>query len=90
MIKRIINRYKAKKEHKNRIINPLYNLNFNLFVDTVKSVNKQVLLNELIESTGIDSNDIIAILTLDKAIEDGKALGMITELYNKSETYIGE
>ena len=87
MLKTLLNRYKAKKDHKQRITNPLYNLNFNLFVDTVKSVNKQVLLNELIESTGIDSNDIIAILTLDKAIEDGKALGMVTEFYTKSETY---
>ena len=86
-IKKHIIRNKAKKEHKNRMTSPLWNLRFNDTLNTIKAINKQILLNELIESTNIDSNDIIAILTLDKAIEDGKALGMITELYTKSETY---
>ena len=70
--------------------NPLWNLSFNHAVNTIKAINKQILLNELMEACGANPNDAIALVSIDRAIEDGKALGMITELYNKSETYIGE
>ena len=86
-IKKYITRTSARKEHNNRITNPLYNLGFNNTVEAIKAINKQILLNELLEASGTDSNNVIAILAIDKAIEDGKALGMITELYTKSETY---
>ena len=87
MIKTLINRYKAKKEHKNRMTDPLHNLQFNQTVDTIKAINKQVLLNELMEACAANPNDSIALLAIDRAIEDGKKLGMITEFYTKSETY---
>ena len=86
-IKKHIRRNLAKKEHNNRMTNPLCDLSFNHTLETIKAINKQILLNELLEASGTDSNDVIAILAIDKAIEDGKALGMITELYTKSEAY---
>lgn len=90
MLKRIINRRKAKKEHNERMTELHWNLSFNRTVETIKTINKQILLNELMEACGASPNDSIALISIDRAIEDGKALGMITELYNKSETYIGE
>lgn len=87
MLKRIINRHKAKKEHKNRLTELHWNLRFHHAVETIKTINKQILLNELMEACGANPNDSIALVSIDRAIEDGKALGMITELYNKSETY---
>lgn len=90
MLKRIINRHKAKKEHNERMTELHWNLNFYRTVETIKTINKQILLNELMEACNADPNDSIALVSIDRAIEDGKALGMITELYNKSETYIGE
>ena len=90
MLKRIINRRKAKKEHNERMTELHWNLSFNRTVETIKTINKQILLNELMEACEASPNDSIALISIDRAIEDGKALGMITELYNKSETYIGE
>lgn len=87
MLKTIINRYKAKKEHNNRMTSPLWDLSFNHTVNTIKAINKQILLNELMEACGANPNDSIALVSIDRAIEDGRALGMITELYNKSELY---
>ena len=87
MLKTIINRYKAKKEHKNRITSPLWDLQFNHMVNTIKAINKQILLNELMEACGAKPNDSIALLSIDRAIEDARALGKVTEFYTKSETY---
>ena len=87
MLKRIINRHKAKREHNNRMTNPLWNLSFNHAVNTIKAINKQILLNELMEACGASPNDSIALVNIDRAIEDAKALGKVTELYTKSETY---
>lgn len=87
MLKTLINRYKAKKEHKNRMTNPLWDLQFNHMVDTVKAINKQILLNELMECCGASPNDSIALLSIDRAIEDARTLGKVTEFYTKSETY---
>ena len=43
MLKRIINRHKAKKEHNNRMTNPLWDLSFNHTLETIKAINKQIL-----------------------------------------------
>lgn len=87
MLKRIINRNKARKEHNERMTELHWNLNFYNTVNTIKSINKQILLNELMEACGASPNDSIALLAIDRAIEDGKKLGMVTEFYTKSETY---
>lgn len=87
MIKKLINRYKAKQEHKNRITSPTWDLQFNNHVEQVKAINKQILLNNLMEVTNTSPNDIIAICNLDRTIEDGRINGMITELYTKPEGY---
>lgn len=87
MLKRIINRHKAKKEHKNRLTELHWNLSFNYTVETIKTINKQILLNELMEACGASPNDSIALISIDRAIEDAKTLGKVTELYTKSETY---
>ena len=81
MIKKLINRYKAKQEHKNRT--EFYNLDFNYHVEQVKAINKKVLLNNLMEVTNTAPDDILAILNLNKVIEDGRDNGMITEFYTR-------
>lgn len=85
MFKKLINRYKAKQEHKNR--KEFYNLDFNNQLEFRKAINKQILLNNLMEVTNTSPDDLIAICNLDKAIEDGRKLGMITEFYTKGEGY---
>lgn len=85
MIKKLINRYKAKQEHKNRKV--FYNLDFNNQLELRKVINKQILLNNLMEVTNTAPDDLIAICNLDKVIEDGKKFGIITEFYTKGENH---
>ena len=87
IIKKQITLNRAKHEHAERVTNPMWNLNFNHTVETIKTINKQILLNNLIEASGVNPNDSIAIMNIDRAIEDGKALGMITEFYTTPEEY---
>ena len=86
-IKKHIRRNKAKHEHAERVTNPMWNLSFNHAVNTIKAINKQILLNELMEACGANPNDSIALVSIDRAIEDARTLGKVTEFYTKSETY---
>ena len=81
MFKKLINSYKARKEHKNR--REFYNLNFNGYLNQVKHINKQILLHNLMEVTNTDPSDIVSILNLDKLIEDNRKIGVVTELYTR-------
>lgn len=85
MIKKLINRYKAKQEHKTR--KEFYDLDFNNQLELRKAINKQILLHNLMEVTNTSPDDLTAICNLDKAIEDGRKFGMITEFYTKGEGY---
>jgi hypothetical protein len=87
MLKKLINKFKAKKEHNPRITSPLYDLDFNNQLELRKAINKEILLHNLMEATNTSPDDLIAICNLDKAIEDGKAFGMITELYTRPDNY---
>ena len=87
MLKRIANRIKAKKEHKNRMSELHWLLPFNIELDTRKVINKQVLFNELLEATNANPNDPIALLSIERSIEDAKLMGFVTEFYTKSEIY---
>lgn len=85
MFKKLYNRWKAKQEHKNRSTDPLYDLDFNNQLELRKAINKQILLNNLMEVTNTSPDDLIAICNLDKVIEDGRENGLITELYTRPE-----
>ena len=87
MLKRITNRIKAKKEHKNRMSELHWLLPFNSELDTRKVINKQVLFNELLEATNANPNDPITLLSIERSIEDAKLMGFVTEFYTKSEIY---
>lgn len=81
MFKKLINRYKAKQEHKQRTQG--YILNFNREIEQRKTINKSILLHNLIEASGINQDDIQGICNLDKAIEDGVKHGLLTEFYTR-------
>ena len=84
-IKTLINRYKAKMEHKRRLQDQHWNMSFYQTVELIKVRNKQILLNNLIEVTNTSPTDMVKILSLDKMIEDNKKAGVITELYTRPE-----
>lgn len=84
-IKTIINRYKAKIEHKRRLQDQHWITHFYETVELIKVRNKQILLNQLIEVTNTSPTDMVKILSLDKMIEDNRTAGVITELYTRPE-----
>lgn len=73
--------YLAKKEHKNRLKEPLYELNFNRTVEQIKEINKAHLLHQLMEVTNTDDGDLFGIAYLDTLIEKNKQLGIVSEFY---------
>lgn len=83
-IKQLINRYKAKLEHENRLNGKGWILNFNKTLNIIKQHNKKVLLHELMEVTNTQEWDIPSICELDALIEQRKREGLVTELYNKN------
>ena len=80
MIRKLLNRFKAKNEHKERLAT-LHNLNFNQFLNDYKHYNGLFLLNNLIEATNTNSCDYEAILRLEKWIEINKEKGLLSEFY---------
>ena len=84
-IKKLINRQKAKIEHKRRLQDQHWITHFYETVELIKVRNKQILLNQLIEVTNTSPTDMVKILSLDKMIEDNKKAGVITELYTRPE-----
>lgn len=84
-IKKLINRYRAKKEHQKRLQDPHWITHFYETVELIKVRNKQILLNNLIEVTNTPPDDMVKILNLDKMIEENKKQGIITELYTRPE-----
>ena len=84
LIKQLINRHKAKKEHNNRLNNYRYELGFNDYIKWLKKRNKKKLLHELMEVTNTQEWDIPTICELDGLIEQRKKEGLVTELYNKN------
>ena len=85
LIKTLINRFKAKQEHKNRSTSPLYYLNVNQSINDIKHQNRLELLQNLIEVTNADPHDLAAIIRLETLIELNKERGVITEFYNRKE-----
>lgn len=88
MIKKLINRYKARKEHKQRMQEPYYwNMQFNDALTIIKHNNKQKLLQQLMEVTNTSPDDKDFIEYLNDLIEKNKRKGIVTELYTKLEDY---
>lgn len=88
MIKKLINRWKARKEHKERMQEPYYwNMRFNETLKTIQHENKQKLLKQLMEVTNTSPDDNDFIEYLDALIEKNKRKGIVTELYTKLEDY---
>lgn len=85
MLTKLLNRFKAKQEHKNRSTSPLYYLDVNQTIDDIKHRNRLELLQDLIEVTNTDPHDLAAIIRLETLIELNKERGVITEFYNRTE-----
>lgn len=79
------NTIKAKQEHKNRLNNVMYILQFNEAVDKIKRINKLDLLFDLIEVTDTDPYNFDEVLALEELIELRKKQGIIDEFYNEPE-----
>lgn len=73
--------YLAKKEHKQRLQQPLHNLDFNRTVEAIKEINKQILLHKLMEVTNTSEYDLMGIASLDHLIEINKERGLVSEFY---------
>ena len=84
LITKLINRYKAKLEHENRLNGKGWILNFNETLNIIKQHNKKVLLHELMEVTNTQEWDIPSISELSALIEQRKREGLVTELYKKN------
>lgn len=87
MIKRLINRYKARKEHKQRMQEPYWDMRFNEALKIIQHNNKQKLLQQLMEVTNTSPDDKDFIEYLNDLIEKNKRKGIVTELYTKLEEY---
>ncbi len=84
LITKLINRYKAKKEHDKRMNSRAWIMNFNTSLEYIKERNKKQLLHELMEVTNTKDWDIPNICELDALIEQRKKEGLVTELYTKN------